>query len=473
MSQSSSEVFPWSGTPLTREVGVLLRSTDQSWGDDTPHSTESRTPMLRRVRYVYDAITTVTGDPDYSGAQTALEKTEAFIQRSYDTYEGLIESPQYDWVFAVPSRGGEDQSNEYASEVTPFLPLLDPRFGVDSGIREHTVADLAPSVIETYRGKDFDGQKGAIVWTPVDLASTGDRRAQIERVAVNRRRINDTAGFVRQRLGATVMGLGAVIPSITQLGKTIKVEGLTATTGHGGTVYLITETVKQVIEQSGRSDKTIGILGVGSIGGASLEVLRSMDADYSFTMYDSDISRLQIMGQRLEHDSRLKASANEIELLDSADIIVTAINQTIDLDQLEHRYGHEIDLTGKVIIDDSQPACFNREQVEARGGAVVWVVGQDTSKMRTLHREAGYNFGETAGLYGLGAVWGCEAEAAAISLENRRDLAVLQHVTPEIAISIGALCRSIDVKVASPMQSFGRPATFHPGAGFALASGGL
>lgn len=124
---------------------------------------------------------------------------------------------------------------------------------------------------------------------------------------------------------------------------------------------------------------------------------------------------------------------------------------------MEHRIGKRVNLEGKVIIDDSQPGSFDREQVEARGGSLVWVVGQDTSKSQALHRKGGYNFGETAGLYGKGAVWGCEAEAASIYLEDRQELAVRSHVTPEMAIAIGGLCRSIGVGVASPLQSFGSP----------------
>lgn len=456
---------------LTAEVAGLLRSGDASW-DAVPKQGEfDRDRMLGRITKIHQAFTQVAGNSLAAQADQALEQTVSFVTQAFDVYEGKVEGEKYDWAFAVPARveGYQDsyQGDEYASEVTPFLPLLDAKFGVDARTRQYTIAQLAPAVIDSYRGT-ADGRRGAIVWTPffVDAdarSSTDSWRAFVKHQALPiRDSINKTAGFVRGTLGASVMGLGASIPSFTRLGKSINIEGLTPTTGHAGTTYLIAETVNNVSERLG-DGKRVGILGVGSIGSSTAEILLEQDAGYHLSLYDRDESQtrrfIELVDKEAGSDvsNRLDVIADEIALLRSANIIVAATNASIDLDALEESSGERIDLSGVVIIDDSQPGCFERSQVEERGGKLVWVVGQDNSSQKVLERLGGYSFGSSVGLYGPGSIWGCEAEVAAIYLNNRSEFAVRGHVTPEQATAIGGLCKSINIRVAEPFQSFGKP----------------
>jgi hypothetical protein len=83
-------------------------------------------------------------------------------------------------------------------------------------------------------------------------------------------------------------------------------------------------------------------------------------------------------------------------------------------------------------------------------------VGEDGSYDKFLTRDAGYNFGDEAGIYGTSAVWGCEAEAGVISASGEYDKALRERVTPRHARSIGELCARYSVRIA-PYQSFGRP----------------
>ena len=82
-------------------------------------------------------------------------------------------------------------------------------------------------------------------------------------------RINEAAGVALNILGSKVMGLGAVMPGMTSYGRKIHQEGLVTTTGHGGTVHLVAETVRNVSERL-QSTPRVGILGLGSIGYSSL-----------------------------------------------------------------------------------------------------------------------------------------------------------------------------------------------------------
>ena len=148
---------------------------------------------------------------------------------------------------------------------------------------------------------------------------------------------------------------------------------------------------------------------------------------------------------------------DDIGLIRASDIIVTAVTDTIDLDAREQLTGIPIDLSGKIIIDDSQPGCFSRDQVEARGGTLVWVVGEDTTEQNAFKRMNGYNYGDTGGLFGERAVWGCEAEVGSIAMNGSFEFAVTSQVTPEIARKVGKVCFDSGIRVANPLQSFSQP----------------
>ncbi|WP_141990075.1 NAD(P)-binding domain-containing protein [Rhodoglobus vestalii] len=437
-----------------------MRRRHTDWDEAPKQATFSRAGIINRAEKIRAAVEEVTGSSDHLGVDAAFEETRSFVDTAFDIYEGKIESEQYGWVFAVPGRNETSQGNEYETEVTPFLPILSSVYGVDDKTRQHTTARLAPCVIETHKGRA--SMKGAVVWTPlyVNAATRLDtnlwRRFVVDNTAGIRHSVNRTAEFAAHRLGARVMGLGASIPSFTQLGKSIKQEGLITTTGHAGTVHLLNETVRHVVETRGTSEKTIGLLGAGSIGSSWAELHLLTDRKHRVSVYDRNHSQVDRLRRKVEQE-RVDVESHEFNVLESSDIIVSAINRTLDLDEMEYQTDRQISLQGKVIIDDSQPGAFDRKQVEARGGTLIWVVGQDTSDAQALHRPGGYSFGDTAGLHGKGAVWGCEAEVAAICLEDRLDLAVSSHVTHEMATNIGALCHSIGVEVARPLQSFGAP----------------
>lgn len=434
------------------EVRSVLIKTDASFASAPDYTTFDRDRVVSHMRSVAGAVEAVTGTPGYNGVDEALDRTIGFVQNSFDVYEGKVAADQRDWVFAVPARTARAQGNEYASEITPFLPVLDPKFGVNSDVRQRAVVGLAPSVIENYGGQG--DTTGAIVYTPLyeDMQFDYDRAA--DRLRVSRENIQKSAEFVRRRLGARVMGLGAVIPSLTRYGKDINEEGLTVTTGHGGTVHLVSETVSSLAERRSEAPH-IGIIGAaGSIGKSSLDTLLAGEFDAASYML-SDINHMKLSKIAAERTGNVDITVGtNSDVLKASDIIVAAVTTQIDLDRDEYA---DLDLTGKVIVDDSQPGCFSREQVEARGGKLVWVVGNDTSENRSLRRLNNYTFGDTAGLYGESSVWGCEAEAASIAIENRPDLAISGPVTPEQAAAIGGLCRSIGVTSPKTFESFSRP----------------
>jgi hypothetical protein len=454
------------------EAGKLLPQAREDWFVPGANDRLDRTVILDRFTAIKDANLQVLGGQIAGAEATAVlrdyDASVEFVQHGFDEFEANEPSAEhFDWAFMVPVRGEESQGNRYASEVTDFLPILDPSHGVGPAALQRTVAHLAPVKIETYQGDDET--KGMILFTPAYFDPVvRDYRNPLAREMVYgaRRRVDEAARLVRQRYGVGLVGLGAVLPGVTQLGRTIKEPGLVTTTGHGGTVHLLAETVEYAAELQDK-EPVVGVLGLGSIGRSSLDVLRSKSPDAAtkstlareYVLYDTDDARVRD-AFKSEGYGKISGATSEHALLAQSDIIVTAITDTIDLDALEAKHGAPLDLTGKVIVDDSQPGCFSREQVEARGGKLVWVVGADRSDSKFLHRVGGYSYGNESGLYGEDSGWGCEAEAGTLATLHRPDLAVATHVTPEIARAIGAACRQAGIRVASPLQSFGKPVEF-------------
>ena len=441
-------------TDLVQEVSGLLARDQESWSAKArpgKFDLEDRDRVLDRMYAIRSALLSVNGETDGLAADRALARSEDFIISSFADYNGQP-SKNYNSIFAVPTRPGD------GSEVNDFVPILSQEFGVDADTRQYVVDSLAPSIIEEYKG---DGvSNGAILYVPLNWTTLN----KAEQLRWNRTNIDAAANFSRQKLRARVMGLGAILPLFSSFGRSISEEGLTTTTGHGGTVYLVVETLRDVINKKSELSetvKTIGVIGAaGSIGSSSVETILQDFDGYAVNMSDTNELKLDNLASQANWSDRTHAFRSNIEVLTSSDVIISAVTTKIDLDVVDPDLA--LDLGGKTIIDDSQPGCFNREQVEARGGKLVWVVGQDTSLEHKLQRVGNYTYGQAAGLYQAqgdenSAVWGCEAEAGVIGMSDRLDLAIRGQVDHAHVVALGGLLRAFDIRVASPLQSSGRP----------------
>lgn len=393
-----------------------------------------------------------------------VARSLAFTERAHDVYAGREEPDSAgSFVFAVPTRVTRGNGHLYPSEITPFLPMVKQCSG-----REmlYLLDDMPPSVIESY-APDGTGRQGHVLFVPLFGDIVGDMQRIPRKFLGNRgvevgnkvaglialTVINQAASFAKKRLGAEVMGLGAVLPALTDYGRRIRVNGLTTTTGHGGTVALIGGTVDKVIEDTGLSKDKIGVIGsAGSIGRSSLALLLQKYPSTKFIVHDVRTME-RVMNSLSPTDKARVYVAGAIDgVFSESNVVVSAITSTVNF----ARDFPAIDLSKKVIIDDSQPGAFDRDEVESRGGKVVWVVGDDTSTDRTTTRLGGYLFGDHTGLMTDSNVWGCEAEAAAIARTGRYDLALRSAVTPQAAQKIGELLKGAGIRVA-PFQSFGKP----------------
>lgn len=428
-----------------------------------------REQILRNLDDIADAVASEThAVPDE--LKQAYQASQEFINASFDFFEGLRDVGRpIARAFCVPMRSSRND-NANASESTPFYPLLDPnRFGVTSDKRMRGLYGLPPTVLDTYTRSDWDNETGALVLVPMyndmlsDIWPDRSNPAQASRMAaVAGNVLRETVQFAHHRLGAKVLGLGAILPhpTITNFGQNLHaIDGthdLVTTTGHGGTVYMIVKTIRKILaETSVRSYGRIGLIGgAGSIGWSTTVATLEMIDDHTVHTYDKRALELR---HHASLSDRIRVRESVAEVLRATSIIVAAVTGHIDLDDDQFA---DVDLDGKVIVDDSQPGCFEREQVEARGGKLVWVVGEDASDSRFITRDGlhtngvPYNYGEAAGLFGHASEFACGQEAAVIAKYCAYEHAISGPVTPEDTRNIGRLFEEAGVRPA-PFQSYG------------------
>ena len=444
-------------------VSASLEAKGGVWSAPVPnYSNFSRERLLINLDQVAAAVAEET-DADRIELKQALVDSQHFVHSTFDYFEGKRDVGRLiARAFCVPmlsTRNHEDR----ASESTPFLPLYDPeRFGVNSDKRMRGIYGLPPTLLDTYTKSDRDTETGALVLVPMYADMLNDPwpdRADL--VAVTGVILKEAMRFAHIRVGAKVVGLGATLPhpTITNFGQHLRaidgMENLVTTTGHGGTVYMIVETVKKVLtETSTDSRGRIGVIGgAGSIGWSSIVAVLEMIDDHQIHSYDRRVMSLNGYGDRIH------VAPTAADVLRETNIIVTAVTGRINLDDEEFS---GIDLTGKVIIDDSQPGCFTRHQVEARGGKLVWVVGEDGSRSKFISRDGlytngvPYNYGDDFGLDGHHCEFACGQEAAVIAKYGAYERAVRGPVTPDDVRTIGGLLKDAGATVA-PFQAFGKP----------------
>ncbi|PID29682.1 hypothetical protein CR983_03665 [Candidatus Saccharibacteria bacterium] len=432
----------------------------------------SRDTNVSAIEAIHDAVRKCYNG-DREEAEEAYEQTRAAIDEAHDIIGGEKQpSIKVDRVFAVPRRGLRDQADPYSSEITHNLPLLDPKYGVGPNIALRAMYSMPPMTIETCT-KDPE-RTGAIVFVPLfgdmksDLFRSSDNAARrfymrLQANNIIREKMDLTASLTK-RLGKkdkkVVLGLGALLPALTNYGQTIEHHSnVVTTTGHGGTVHLLAETVSAELARPNVSaSDPIGIMGAaGSIGYSSLDVLAERLPEARFAAIDSRETRLAQMLHNHSDAGRITQYHRTGDVLTKSKVIVAAITSRIDLDEIDPR--NMLDLTDKVFVDDSQPGAFDREQVERRGGRLRWVVGKvDSADSETsfLGRDHGYNYGATSGLLDKGDVWGCEAEAAVVAASGEPEkYAIRKRVDPEAARRIGELMSRYGVVVAAP-QSYGK-----------------
>lgn len=181
---------------------------------------------------------------------------------------------------------------------------------------------------------------------------------------------------VAQRLGARVVSLAGLLPSATGYGQAITAAlGAQAdlprvSTGHATTTATVVLTINQILAESGRNleRERVGVLGLGSIGMASLRLmLRCLPHPREIILCDLyskqhvlEQIKQELMDSGFRGDVRMVHSRGMVpDAFYTATLIIGATNvpDILDITRV---------LPGTLIVDDSAPHCFSPEQAIQR-----------------------------------------------------------------------------------------------------------
>jgi len=390
------------------------------------------------------------------------DATSAFIESTFAMYADKdaaaedLSDRDGSYAFVVPARMSRKYPM-YGQEVEPVIPAL--RY-VPNELRAWMMRECPPFIIDTYK-PDEAGRRGYLIYAPVTEDMKADLAAESATtfIGASREAVNDAVDFAYNRLGVRVVGLGATLPAVTNYGNSVRErfgDDLVVTTGHGGTAVLVCKTIDTLTDHR---PERIGVLGLGAIGASAAEIAADM-YEGQISIFDSVQSKATKLAER--RPGRFTVASDVAALFHNSDVIISAVTSPIDFEKA----GVE-DLSGKLIVDDSQPASCHPKDVRSRGGTVAWVIGKDTTGNV---RRTGYDYGTMVSPQA--DLFGCEAEAATLERHWRTleaegvdreqaaqiigRLAITGPVTVHSAGLIGRLFDRYGIGTAEP-QAFGRP----------------
>ncbi len=381
-----------------------------------------------------------------------FEQTVERIEDAYDHFE--LEEPKRELegghAFLVPTRATHTELHGLR-EAYNFIPLLRgiddvPKDALDRSrygvLALRLLEILPPNIIDRYKEVN-----GAIVYTPITAMLPMDMSSTPEAVGTARRIVSQTVAYAG-RLGAEVIGLGATLPSLTNYGRAIPgAEDYVLTTGHGGTAWLAGNIALNAFREGG-SDGSIGVVGLGAMGSALVDTVRDMLPNVPLSVYD--INDKLALRTKLRLTGQVNIADSVQDVLRGSNVVISALTSPVDLSGVPRSV-----VEGTIIIDDSQPGAFSREQVHDLGGRLLWVVGRSNNG---FSRSSNLNFGGT--VMSERDLFGCEAEAAVIAalpLSERKSRAITQAATVEQIREIGRLLDKNHI-VPGDAQSYGLPA---------------
>lgn len=333
---------------------------------------------------------------------------------------------KYYFAFLVHPRNTADIYRKY-----PFFKYFSDRF-TDWAFRHFwpVVLSEVEGVISIKSGKKISG---FILTVPL----TAKQMLEDREVAV--KRIIDTIKLA-EKLGAKIVGLGALISSLTKGGLDLvdKVKP-NITTGHALTVHTVTSNLFKFVDifKLDKNKVLVAIVGAtGSIGSSSLKILARAGYD-NFLLVDIErkahfFDNLVAYLKKINPDVKVKTSSH-IRDIKEADFIITATNApeaVVTSDDLK---------SGAIIIDDAQPSdvspeVFDRDDVIAIEGGLLY----------TPNIKNHFNFS----LKDKYDNFSCMGEIMALAAHEYNHNYVINKPTLELIDEISAMAHKIGIRLS-------------------------
>lgn len=254
-------------------------------------------------------------------------------------------------------------------------------------------------------------------------------------------------GRLAEKLGAKILGLGAMTAVVGDAGITVAKElDIAVTTGNSYTVYTALEGVKKAAEMMDIDLNTAQVLVLGATGAIGAIAARMMARECRYlTLVARDESKLEGLAQQILYETGLVCpiTRDARKALRQADIIITVTSSSQTVIEPE-------DLKpGSVVCDVARPRDVSHRVAEMRDdvlvieGGLVEVPGEV---------DFGLNFG-----YPPGLALACMAETMMLALEGRfEDYTLGRNLTLEQVEETGRLAKKHGFRLAG-FRSFERP----------------
>jgi len=262
-----------------------------------------------------------------------------------------------DFAFLIHSRDYTDVQRKF--KIAKFLP---------KSWVEFWCLHWPPVVVSKITGlKDKDGQecKGWLIGIPMTAKQMMENREMAKEKIIQ-------AIKKAEKLGARIVGLGALTSSVTNGGEEIRDKvNIKITPGHAYTTFTVSSYVLKVISEFSldKNDLILGVVGAaGSVGSSCLQYLATKEIK-NFILIDLERKnpRLQKLTEKLkEINPQLQISvSHQIKDVKNADIVITATNAPEALVRPE-------DLkTNAIIVDDAQPSDISPEVAKERSDVLL------------------------------------------------------------------------------------------------------
>lgn len=321
-----------------------------------------------------------------------------------------------DFVFLVHARVLEDAYLQF-----PILRVL-PRDWV-VWILQHLWPVVGPEI--TIEGSDL---KGRTVFVSLTV------EMMLEDYNLARERIQEAVDTSR-RLGAKYLGPGALLPSLTGLGRSLRGNGMVISTGHTATSLLGSQQLLAALSRVGVAPRmaTVAVAGVGSIGQAVTRQLAGRVHELILVDLGSKSGRLGRLKTEIEGLTRTQVTVHTVEgptkerdyaVLKQADGVFTATSEPISWLKASMLK------PGAVVVDDSQPLAMSEQEAAKHGGIVLQVL----AKMPGVDCHFWFDRG-----VGRRYQYTCLAETVALAQHGNGTIGVVGPVTSGATERIGWL----------------------------------
>lgn len=389
----------------------------------------------------------------------ALYETSLRLDKAMRDYMGPKEfiANSSDAAFLIHTRRVEN-SEQYLDDPGRCFPALRMEYNIPYDAIEEFWNLLPPFEVGKIKGALPTGEAVNVSLISVPLTPQKlEEAAKMKRFGgaqeYARPIIQEAVAFA-QRIGATTIGLGETLASLTDHARFLHKQfpELTFATGHAFTTYYMNEWIKYaaVLQEKDITKVPVTILGAfGSIGSSITELLAEQGVG-KLILHDvtERVSRLKKNAEVLEGKypymrGRIQVTEGGDENLEkackSASIIAVATSNA-------EPFLHARHLNPKsIIVNDSQPPGITFEEAQKAQSISPWVVGKLPEGIENTFE------------YGLlpGSEWTCALEVIAKSVTNG-EFETVGAVTRERVKKVGEITRRLGFRMPEP-QCFGKP----------------